>query len=175
MLQLGCLALTLLPFASLLCILGTKGLLVASGLHILLLGVCSSSLCLRLQHILLAFLCQYLQCTHSMFLSGKCANFTAKAPTSVCLTWFILVLSTASMRHPFFARRSKKERSSSVSKTRLLQKLRPELRLRRTHFTKRLYAATCNPMTDIAVFLVPHKVLLLHNHESCLAHFFRTV
>ena len=63
LLQMSYLALSVLPSANLLCIRSTEGLRIASGLHRLLLGICSSSLCLMLQSILLVFLCQYLLCT----------------------------------------------------------------------------------------------------------------
>ncbi len=96
LLQTSYLALTLLPSANLLCIKGRQGLLIAFGLHRLLLGICSSSLCLMLQRILLAFLCQYLPCTHSMSIFGKCADMTAKAVTTACLTWCVLILKEPS-------------------------------------------------------------------------------
>ena len=96
LLQTSYMALTLWPSANLLCIKGRQGLIAAFGLHRLLLGICSSSLCLMLQRNFVAFLCQYLPCTHSMSIFGKCADMTAKAVTTACLTWCILILKEPS-------------------------------------------------------------------------------
>lgn len=90
LLQMSYLALSVLPSANLLCIRSTEGLRIASGLHRLLLGICSSSLCLMLQSILLVFLCQYLLCTHWMSITCKCVDLR-RQPFTRC----ILVLNGA--------------------------------------------------------------------------------
>jgi hypothetical protein len=132
LLQTSNLALTLLPSADLLCIKGRQGLIIACGLHRLLLGICSSSLCLMLQRNFVAFLCQYLPCTHSMSISGKCAEWTAKAVTMrVSHGASLYHALRASLRRPVSATGPTKERPSapirqgysSVYKTRLQQRL----------------------------------------------------
>ena len=120
LLQMSYLALSVLPSANLLCIRGTGGLRIASGLHRLLLGICSSSLCLMLQSILLAFLCQYLLCTHWMSNTCKCVELTATANTHLvhpCFGWaFLNALKRLRERPrsaPFLRHGPKKERPSA--------------------------------------------------------------